>query len=67
MKTTILLLATILFSSCSLDDKNCYSELQELETLREKGWTNCNGSNACVLKIESDYQRKRNEILKDCK
>jgi hypothetical protein len=63
----LLLLLVICFVSCSEDKPNCDSQLQQLETLRSQGWINCNGSAACVQKIESDYQKKKSEVLNNCK
>ena len=50
----ITLLTFLFFVSCS--QKNCDEEMTKLLELRTKGWQNCNGSAACIKKIESDYQ-----------
>jgi len=62
MKAILLLLATILLLGCSLDDKDCDEELRKLEILRSQGWVNCNGGKACIEKIESEYERRKNEV-----
>lgn len=51
---SIVLLASVFFISCS--NENCEEEMFKLLELRTKGWQNCNGSAACIEKIESDYQ-----------
>ncbi len=67
MKKLILFLIVLSVSSCSLDDtKDCDDKLQKLEDLRSKGWTNCNGSASCVQKIEKDYEKNKNEVLRNC-
>lgn len=63
----ILILLAICCISCSEDKQDCDKELQQLENLRSQGWINCNGTTTCVQKIEADYQKKRNEVLKNCK
>lgn len=66
MKKLLLLpMFAMLLSSCT-NDSYCDEELAKLEVLRSKGWTNCNGGKACVAKIESYYQMKRQEILNNC-
>ena len=55
----------VLLLSCT-NDSYCDEELAKVEELRAKGWTNCNGGKACVAKIESAYQIKRQEILNNC-
>lgn len=68
MKKLLLLLSmiAILLSSCT-NESYCEEELAKLEEIRTKGWTNCNGGKSCVAKIESDYQRRKQEILNNCK
>ncbi len=62
MKKIILLMTILILSSCSKTD--CNEEMARLEKLRSEGWQNCNGSKACIDKIESDYQKKVNDL--DC-
>ncbi|WP_433834646.1 hypothetical protein [Flavobacterium anhuiense] len=62
MKKLLLLLCIIVLSSCSKTD--CNEEMSKLEKLRSQGWQNCNGSKACIDKIESDYKRQVDKL--DC-
>lgn len=65
MRKIILLLLLLSFSiSCSKDD--CDAQRTELENLRSQGWTNCNGSSACIKKIEEDYQKRLTTINNNC-
>jgi hypothetical protein len=66
MKEILLLLVSILLFGCSLDEKDCDDELKKLELLRQQGWVNCNGGAACIQKIESDYEKKKSEVLRKC-
>lgn len=66
MKKILLIpMIAVLLLSCT-NDSYCDEELAKVEELRAKGWTNCNGGKACIAKIESDYQRKKQEILNNC-
>ena len=66
MKKILLIpMIAVLLLSCT-NDSSCEEELAKVEELRAKGWTNCNGGKACVAKIESAYQMKRQEILNNC-
>lgn len=62
MRKVFLLLFIIALSSCSKTD--CNEEMAKLGKLRMQGWQNCNGSQACIAKIESDYTKRVNEL--DC-
>lgn len=62
MKKIILLLTMMILSSCSKID--CNEEMAKLEKLRVQGWQNCNGSKACIDKMESDYNKSVSEL--DC-
>ena len=66
MKKILLIpMIAVLLLSCT-NDSYCDEELANLEKLRSQGWTNCNGGKACVEKIESDYQRRKQDILNNC-
>lgn len=56
----ITLLIFLFFISCS--QQNCDEEMTKLLELRTKGWQNCNGSAACIKKIESDYQARVDKL-----
>jgi len=56
MKKLLLLLSIVILYSCSKND--CNEERTKLEKLRSQGWQNCNGSKACIDKIESDYSKQ---------
>lgn len=62
MRKIFLLICVVVLSSCSKTD--CNEEMKNLEKLRSQGWQHCNGSQACIAKIESDYSKKVNEL--DC-
>lgn len=60
MRKILLLLLIVVLCSCSKSD--CNEEMKKLEESRSQGWKNCNGSQACIAKIESDYNKKVNEL-----
>ncbi|RVT78546.1 hypothetical protein EOD40_04745 [Flavobacterium sufflavum] len=62
MRKILLLFFALIVLSCS--KTNCDEEMARLEELRTQGWHNCNGSKACWDKINSDYNKKVNEL--DC-
>ncbi len=59
------IIATLLLTGCT-SEQDCDEELEKLEVLRSNGWNNCNGSSACVAKIESDYANAKEKVLKNC-
>ena len=58
----------VLFSSCTPEEENnCDAELQEIDKLQEQGFINCNGSTTCIYKMTEDYERRKKEILNNCR
>lgn len=55
MKKILFTISTLFLISCS--NENCSEEMVKLQNQRSQGWQNCNGSKACIEKIESDYNK----------
>lgn len=64
MKKIILLAIGIMTFGCSKPD--CDEELQKLYQQRNEAYQHCGSSWACSLKIQEDFKKKEDEILRNC-
>lgn len=61
-----LLALCLLFSCTDNTEPNCDTELEQIETQRQDGWSRCNGSTTCISSINQSYESRKREILNNC-
>jgi len=64
MKKIFLIAIGIITFGCS--KPSCDEELQKLYNQRAEAYKNCGSGWACALKVQEDFKKKEDEILRKC-